>query len=104
MGAVEPAVKVVGHCLRPPVQPRKHTPTRIRPGTDYELRPATSNKQKFRRQPPALLRPNVGGLDDGPPFLNLSLLLGGEGLWRLFVARPASLTEIFKPLPYRRIG
>src|SRR5436190_6532494 len=49
MGAVEPAVKVLGHSLQPPAPPRKHTPARSRPGTDHELHAASSNKQTADR-------------------------------------------------------
>src|SRR2546423_2133076 len=40
------------------------------------------------------LRLDVGRLDDRPPFLDLRLLLGGERLWGLLLARPCALADI----------
>ena len=40
---------------------------------------------------------DVGGLDDGPPFLDLSFLKRPEGLWRLLLARKCLLPNIGKP-------
>jgi len=49
-GLVEPAVKVVGGCLRPPVRPEKHTPVRVRfRGGGGKRRPLVSGPAQLSR-------------------------------------------------------
>src|SRR5262249_1243543 len=50
-----------------------------------------------------LLRFDARSLDDRPPLLDFGLLLRGERLWRLFVARPDFLTHLGEPLAHRWI-
>src|SRR4029077_19216901 len=56
------------------------------------------------RQASHFIPPDVRRLDDRPPLLDLGLLLGGERLWRLLLARPDSLAQVGEPLAYCRIG
>src|SRR5260370_34724754 len=52
----------------------------------------------------ASVRGDVGRLDDRPPLLDLGLLVGGQRLGGLLVARRDFLAEIGKLLPHFRIG
>src|SRR6516165_6143052 len=52
----------------------------------------------------ASLRLDASFLDDRPPLLDLGLLLRGESLRRLLLARPGSLAHVGHPLAHQRIG
>ena len=47
---------------------------------------------------------DVGGLDQRPPLLDLRLVVGGERLGGLLLARRNLLAEASQPLAHRRIG
>src|SRR5262249_49327021 len=49
-------------------------------------------------------RLDVRRLDHRPPFFDLRLLQGGEGLRRLLLARENLLPDIGEPSPRRRVG
>src|SRR5438045_996824 len=63
----------------------------------------TALPPEIRQASHTSFRLDVRRLDDRPPLLDLGLLLGGERLWRLLLARPDSLAQVGEPLAYQRI-